>query len=164
MARTSSSNGKYLNLSFSIEGEQQVSRAFDFIGKEISNFSKPLMSAQEFLIKTWKENMQDEGKTLAGGWAPLSPAYASAKLKKYGNKRILERTGLMGKSFSGLVNSTSLTLWNSASYFAYHQSNKTRTRLPRRMMMKIDDTRRKEVQRFFTEYLDEVRGHFTKGK
>jgi phage gpG-like protein len=154
---------KFLQIGWSIEGEKQISRGFDFVGKELSNLTQPLTKARDLLLKTFKENMDKEGG-IFGQWAPLSPRYAEQKAEKYPGTKILERTGLMRRSFKTLVSSTSATLWNPTTYFAFHQSNKARRRLPRRLMMKIDDARRKEILRFFTEYLNEVRGHFMKGK
>jgi len=155
---------KHFSLNFDIEGVREMSVAFDYVGKEIKDFSTPLKKSKDLLLKTWDKNFLRSGATLGEPWKPLAPSTISEKSKKYGRRRILERTGRMRKSFESKSTRYDVTLYNSSSYFKYHQSLGARKKLPRRVMMKIDEKRRTAIMRFFTEHLNDVRGHFTKNK
>lgn len=131
-------------LSFNIEGEQQVlrnlqglankdlKRAFDRIGRNLVGFySGAVFSSEGGVIgEKWKKGPQYHG---------------------------LVRTGTMRKNFKHRATAQSLEVENTTEYFKYHQSNKPRKKLPRRVMIKLDEPRRqmivKEIQK---EYIDEL--------
>lgn len=59
----------------------------------------------------------------------------------------------MRGAFTHQVSSDTLTLGNDAPYFGYHQSNKKRTRLPRRVMMMVDASRRSFIVKAFQAHI-----------
>lgn len=135
-----------MRLSFNIEGEQQVSRklrglanknlknGFDRIGRNLVSFYSGAV-------------FSSEGAVIGESWVN-GPKYNG-----------LVRTGSMRSNFNHRATAQSLVVENTTEYFKYHQSNKARSRLPRRVMIKLDEPRRQMVQKEIQkEYLDELRG------
>ena len=142
-----------VSISFTLEGEKQVSAMIHHTGKKLSDLKKPLSRARDLLLKTFDTNFDTKGATLGEPWKKRKKSYPWP---------ILQKTKRMRKGFKSEVHKLHTILWNPTPYFKYHQSNKPRVRLPRRVMMKIDKKRRDEIFRFFTQYLDEVNPHFKK--
>lgn len=142
-----------VNVSFTIQGEKQVAAALITASNEVSNFRKPLAKANKLLLKTWDQSFSTKGSTIGETWKSRTKSYPW---------KILQKSGKMRKSFKaklggGLLKKTNTTLWNTASYFKYHQSSAPRkSNLPRRVMMKIDRQRQAEIFRFFTKHLNEI--------
>jgi len=139
-------------LVFKIEGETQIARVLTRVEKNLSNFYEPLSKSKDLLLRDVDLAFRTEGK-IFGGWAPLSPEYAAWKAQRYPGRGILERTGKMRKSFRSTVTSHKMEIWNSVGYFPYHQSNRPRTKLPRRVMLYIRPESRREIVKIFQEYL-----------
>lgn len=132
-----------MDIEFSIEGEKQFSRRLLIVADGVTDFTTPLEEIGSELQKTFQLNFGQEGG-LFGGWAP----------RKDNNPwPILDKSGLMKSSFEQKVDGNSLILFNPVPYFKYHQSNKPRTRLPRRVMMRIDNERKEFIVKAFQKYL-----------
>ena len=141
-----------LNLSFSIEGEKQLSATLGIIAEGVTDYRKPLSRSKESLLDSFDKNFAQRGK-LFGGWKPRQAKFSrGVRIDKW---PLLEKRGNMRKGFVGAITGQStLTLSNTQSYFKYHQSNKARkSNLPRRVMMKIDSTRRINIMKYHQEYL-----------
>jgi phage gpG-like protein len=164
MSKVQLATGKkrFLAIDFSIEGDKELARKFDFVGKKLDDLSGPLKKSANLLLKAWDLNFDREGAELGQKWAALDPKYSAEKRKKYGQKKILERTGKMRGNFKNHLQKFQTTLSNPTSYFPFHQSKAPRTKLPRRVMMAIDRKRKDEITAEFTKFLDEIRGHFEK--
>lgn len=132
-----------MDLSVTLEGEQQVSRRLLIVADGITNFETPLRGIGSELQKTFQDNFSQEG-ALFGGWAERKQDYPWP---------ILNRTGRMRQGFQQNLGPQELTIRNVVPYFKYHQSNKPRTKLPRRVMMKIDQDRKVFIQRTFQAYI-----------
>lgn len=85
-----------------------------------------------------------EGGYFGDGWAPLNPAYAERKRKKYGALPILIRTGRLLKSFIGEggehikhIAATEAEFGSAVPYAQYHQTGTDR--MPRRVEVKATD-------------------------
>jgi phage gpG-like protein len=139
-----------VQLSWSIEGEKQISRRFNKIPKDMGNMSVPLFKIGRELRKSVDENYSQRGSLFGAKWEPRKD-----------NKRhpLLEKTGKMRRGFQQRIGEGYVEIYNVEDYFKYHQSNKPRTRLPRRLMLKIDDIRKtfitKEFQRHIQKRLRE---------
>ena len=147
---------RFLQFGFPIEGEKEISGVLEFIGEELKDFREPLRESRKILVKAFQTNFKSEGKTLGEPWQKLSPQYAKWKARKFSGKGILRRTGKMAKSFKHKTTKIDTTIFNAAKYFPFHQSNQPRSKMPRRIMMKIDQTRRIKIFSAFTEYLNKV--------
>ena len=128
-------------IQFSIDGEKQLSRRFR--GMEIKG-------------KNWKSTFKKIGQDLTGlfggavfttrgsaigeRWKPRADGSISS---------LLQKTGRMRRGFKFNAKGDSLKIYNIMDYFQYHQSNRPRSNLPRRVMMKIDNKRKSNIMREF---------------
>jgi hypothetical protein len=69
---------------------------------------------------------------------------------------LLERTGDLRHSFEDIMFDDYAVIFNTAEYFKYHQSRAPRAKLPRRVMMKIDQARKQFIQKSFQKYNDDL--------
>lgn len=130
-------------LDATIEGEQQLSRHLGIVADGVEDFSPALENIEKELVHSVDQNFSQRGG-LFGGWVP----------RKDNNPwPLLENTGELRGGFMSAVKSDYLEIGNSVSYFKYHQSNQPRARLPRRVMLKIDQTRKVFITKAFQEYL-----------
>lgn len=132
-----------MDLEITLEGEKQVSRRLLIVADGITNFETPLRNIGGELQKTFQDNFAQEGG-LFGGWVDRKKDYPWP---------ILNKTGRMRQGFRFNYGKTELTITNPVPYFKYHQSGKPRTRLPRRVMMKIDNDRRNFIVKEFQSYI-----------
>ncbi len=119
---------------------------------------KPAFEEMGTTLKTiFSEDVfASEGRVINEHWSPLSKAYAYQKLKRYPGKGLLEVSGAMRGSFVSMADANMLTIWNKAEYFKYHQSNAPRSRLPRRVMMKLDNPQKTIAVKIFQQYFREM--------
>lgn len=130
----------------SFEGFNQLDRRLGFIAKEIDDFTPALDSSANTLLKSFDNNFESRGKNY-GGWQPR---------KIVSSWPLMEKTGEMRASFDKAVTRTQAVLFNVDPIFKYHQSNKPRTRLPRRVMMMIDKQSKTEIVKHFQEMVGDI--------
>jgi len=130
-------------LDASIEGEQQVQRRLGIVADGVEDFSPALENIADELLHSVDENFSQRGG-LFGGWPPR---------KVEQSWPLLEKTGELRGGFVSAVKSDYMELGNFVPYFKFHQSNKPRARLPRRVMLKIDQQRKIYITKQFQEYL-----------
>jgi phage gpG-like protein len=114
------------------------------LGINIHDWTSELKKTGEYLtsfIST--EVFETEGQIIGERWVPLNPSYQAWKQTKYPGRGTLEREGTMRKSFKAASSRNFLRIWNPTPYFAKHQAGLER--MPRRVMMKIDRDRTKEI-------------------
>lgn len=139
-----------LQLQFTIEGEKQMSRNLRGISEDMKDFYPQFRSTGRLLLKTFDENFSTQGRTIGEPWARLKSSTVKEKVRLgYAGVGILMRTGRMRRSFKSRPSRTQVEISNPTAYFAYHQSNKPRRKLPRRVMMKIDERRREQITKIF---------------
>lgn len=143
-----------LVLEGNIEGEQQLSRRLGVIADGVADFSDPLEESSKLLLKTFDQNFTTKGATLGKPWRPRKAIYR--KGARIDTWPLLQKTGDMRESFVHAVTKTEAHIGNTSDYFGYHQSNMPRTRMPRRVMMRIDEQRRREIIRNFQQFLTEI--------
>jgi len=80
-----------------------------------------------------------QGGVLDEPWPELSEAYNVWKAEEYPGRPPLVREGEMQESFYYDADDDSLTIGNSSDHFIYHQSSETREKIPRRVMMAINN-------------------------
>jgi len=145
-------------LSYSIEGEKQLSRKLLILSESIKDWT-PAFKETALTLKNVFSNdvFESEGGAVGERWSPLSKAYAARKAQKYPGKGILEATGTMRKGFMTLWRPDMAAVWNEVTYFKYHQSDQPRqSNLPRRVVMKLANTQREQVVRIFNTYFQSV--------
>ena len=132
-------------LEFIANGTTEVAAMFMDAGDRGKNLNKPLQDSSKTLLKTFDMNFDSQGNTLGAPWKP--------RLEPYGWP-LLQKTGLMRHGFGAAFGTDFVTLYNGAPYFKYHQSSAPRkTRLPRRVMMKIDEIRRQQIIKYFQAWI-----------
>lgn len=137
-----------VQLSWSIEGEKQISRRFNTISNDLGDFRLPLTRIGTELKGAVDSNFSSRGVLFGEKWAPR-------KDKK--THPLLEKTGAMRGAFDKRIGPGFVEIFNPTDYFKYHQSNKPRkTRLPRRVMLKIDDIRKVFIVKEFQRHLQNV--------
>lgn len=137
-----------IELSWSIEGEKQISRRLDLTPYKLGNFTEPLMRIGVELKSAVDSNYSSRGALFGAKWK---------KRKDKNPWPLLEKTGAMRHSFEQRLGPSYLEMYNTADYFRYHQSNKPRgTALPRRVMLKIDKIRKVFIVKEFQRHLQNV--------
>lgn len=137
-----------MELDFTVDGEQQLSRRLMIMADGVQDFTTPLKASTTELQKSFQDNFDARGGLFqSGGW-PLREGEDKYKWP------ILEHTGALRNSFDSTITKMSTVLFNKMPYFKYHQSPLPRkTQLPRRVMMKIDSQRKTFIVKQFQLYL-----------
>jgi phage gpG-like protein len=140
-----------LELTFSVEGSEQISRRLGITAEGVKNFREPLREVGKDLLKTFDTNFSSRG-ALYGGWAPRKPQYRNGV--RVDTWPLMEKSGRMRRSFKSDVRPFTVELSNRATYFKYHQSNAPRrSKLPRRAMMKLRAQDADHIVKTFQAYL-----------
>jgi len=140
-----------LEITFSIEGETQLIRRLQDIDKDLKNWTPEFKRIGDLLLKTFKHNFQTQGNTIGEPWQRLAPSTIEQKKRKGYPLTPLIGTGKMRDSFHAEVGGFHVEISNPMSYFPYHQSRRPRRKLPRRVMMKIDEKRKQLIGKIFIE-------------
>lgn len=145
------------NLEWSLEGEKQLSRVMVGINTKLKDFSKPFKNASDRLKTIFsKDVFETEGGAIQERWKRLSPYTVSQKARLGFPPNPLVRTGRMQKGFRTIVDSDKAVIYNEMEYFKYHQSNQPRSKIPRRVMMKLGDQQKQIVIKAFQKYFHEL--------
>lgn len=124
-------------LKITVDGEQKLNRAFDTLGKAVSDWRELWPEVEQIFFRAELEQFTSEGGR-STKWAPLSAKYAKQKARRFPGRQILVRTGRLKRSLSVLgggdqireAEATSLTLGSRVDYGIYHQRGAGR--LPKR--------------------------------
>ena len=142
-----------LQLEWKIEGTQELSRRLQNIGEGIKDWTPAFREASEELAGIFANEVFDtKGGTIGESWKPLTPRYLSQKLKQGYPADPLVRTGKMKNSFKTQFKADFGEVWNSMFYFKYHQSKEPRSKIPRRIMMKLGENQKQLVVKIFHTY------------
>lgn len=133
-----------LVLTGTIEGGKEMSRRFVKMPDNISNWKAPLFRSGREVMVSIEGNYASRGAVFGERWAP----------RKDNNPwPILEKTGRMRRAFHPRMGPDYVEITNSAEQFRYHQSAAPRKKLPRRVMMKLDEIRRRFIVREFQRHI-----------
>jgi len=139
-----------IELSVKLEGEQQLSRRLLKIPNDIGDFKRPLFRIGAEVRGAIDTNFSSRGALFGERWKPRKDTKPHP---------ILEKTTSMRRNFKQKLGPDYLEIFNPTPYFKYHQSNKPRKKLPRRVMMKLDRDRKIFIQKTFQQHvLDAMRG------
>lgn len=131
-----------LEISGTIEGGKELSRRFIKIPEDIGNFKPVLFKIGREVRIAVDANFGSRGSLFREKWAPR---------KDNKPHPVLEKTGKMRRNFQQRLGDDFVEISNPTEYFKYHQSNAPRRKLPRRVMLKLDEVRKifiiKEFQR-----------------
>ncbi len=158
-------------------------RTITRIDGALKNFNEPLQQIREYMRKKIERNFRDQGSSFKEPWRPLRKATVEFKAWRAQAGQIsginidkpLIATGEMKNSFIYNIRRNSLIISNTAPYFLKHQSADGRSRvittwqgqrvtLPRRVMMKFENTERKHSLNIINRWLNtKVRGSTGRG-
>lgn len=143
-----------LQLSWQIEGKQELSRVLREVGKGIKDWTPAFRETSQELVKIFANDVfATRGKAIGESWKPLKPSYLAKKTADGYPADPLIRTGKMKQNFKSLFQSDKAEIWNSTVYFKYHQSDAPRTsNLPRRVIMKLGENQKQLVVKIFHTY------------
>jgi len=142
-----------MQLTWSIEGETQLARKLEHIGKEIKDWKPAFREAADRLQTIFSNDVfRTEGGVIGQSWEPLKPRYLAQKVQSGYPPDILIRTGKMKESFFSNVTKDYAEIGNNAEYFKYHQSKQPRSKIPRRIMMKLGNPQKEIVTKIFHTY------------
>jgi phage gpG-like protein len=138
-----------LTLSFSIEGETALLRKLEGVEQEMKNWYPEFRKTGDMLQKTFRDNFDTEGSMLGKPWQPLAVTTVTKKARHGYPPDVLVRTGKMKNAFRSQPNTTYVEIDNPTPYFVYHQSRQPRQKLPRRIMMHLDEKRKQMIVKIF---------------
>lgn len=144
-------------IAFTIEGDKELSRSLSGMAERLQDWTPAFEKTATTLVDLFSGEVFDtEGAIFGDSWAQLSENYAKQKAKKYPGMGILQATGSMRNGFVSFASANVARVWNEIEYFKYHQSNKPRRKIPRRVMMKLGDNQKETVIKIFQDYLQQI--------
>jgi len=142
-----------VSLTWSIEGEKQLARKLRGIGAGIKDWTDAFGEAGDRLKGIFEnEVFASEGAVIGERWQPLKPSYLAQKVKAGFPPDTLIKRGVMKSSFASDVKKDQATIYNTSPYFKYHQSKEARSKIPRRVMMKLGNKQKEIVVKIFHTY------------
>lgn len=141
-----------MDILISVAGDREVMDRLRRVGGSVLDLSAPMRDTANYLTTFFSgEVFASRGRVIAEPWAPLNDRYAAYKARRFPGRPPLIRTGLMIRSFKGVTNSTSARISNTAPYFDVQQGGSSR--VPSRVMMKVDQARLNHVTDIITSYI-----------
>ena len=141
-------------LEWSIEGDKQLSRVLIGMASGMKDYSFPFRQSADYLKGVFSKDVFDtQGAVIGERWKRLSPYTVAQKARRGFPLTPLIGTGRMRDSFQSIVSTDQAVVYNTSPYFGYHQSNKPRERLPRRVMMKLHDPGKAQIVKFFQAHI-----------
>jgi len=145
-----------LELHFEIEGEDLLYRRLMGISEKLADWRSTFAKTGYYLKKTFRDNFLFNGDLLEKRWAPLKLATILAKRRKGQPDDPLIGSGKMMESFASDPQKMYVRVYNPVEYFKYHQSNKPRRVIPRRVMISLTEKMRQQVIKFFQSEIEEA--------
>lgn len=144
-------------IQWTIEGEVALSRRLEGLSANLRDMTTPFRKSADMLIGVFSTDVfETQGGAIGQKWQRLSPYTVAQKARHGFPSQPLVRTGAMQRAFTSIVSSDQAVVYNTATYFKYHQSNKPRSRLPRRVMMAMGETQKQQVVKTFQRYIQEI--------
>lgn len=134
-------------LEFSIQGEKQLSAELGIAAEHLTDFSKPMRKTSVIMMNAVDENFNSRGARF-GKWKPRKPTNPPQ------THPLLEKTGKMKRSFYKESGKNHALVSNrDTEKFRVHQSNEPRSKIPRRVMLAMDDRMNTEIFKVFQLYI-----------
>lgn len=160
-----------VRISFDVEGEQQISRAFEALAVETSDMSEPLEEMADLILDYIRLQFESEGASgLGEKWVPLDPDYEARKAVHYPGRPILVRTGGMKGAMLNKAQAVRVTPSRmvyepkgeggvrAARHQRGHNAGEDHPHLPQRKIIALTTAqKRTAVDRTFSAWLTRVR-------
>lgn len=142
-----------LQITWSIEGDVQLARRLRVVANGVKDWRSAFQEAADRLLKVFSYDVfSTKGSVIGESWQPLKPSYLAQKAKQGYPIDTLIKTGKMKKSFYSNVFADYAIIGNNTEYFKYHQSKQPRSKLPRRIMLKLGNPQKEMVVKIFHTY------------
>lgn len=136
-----------IEISGTLEGSQELKRRFNSIPLDLDKLSEPLARIGAELMISVDANYGSRGTLFGERWAPR---------KDHKPHPLLEKTGAMRHNFQQRLGPGYVEISNPTEYFRFHQSNKPRKKLPRRVMLKVDQIRKVFIIKTFQRHMNKA--------
>lgn len=124
-----------MSFSVTVEGREELLNSLTAVQRGLVNLND--LGTWNMVISRFREVEKQHfaagGNGQSGGFAPLKPAYAKAKARKWGNVPILTASGRMMRSLTSDTGDSvvdrqpqELTIGTSLEYAGYHQTGTSR--------------------------------------
>lgn len=140
-----------IELNFEIEGEKQLARRFMVTPVELGNMKTLFFKIGREIRISVDDNFSSRGALFGSPWKPRVPQYRGGM--RVDTWPLLEKTGRMRRAFAQNLGPDYVEIFNPTDYYKYHQSNKPRRKLPRRIMLKLDEIRKTFIVKEFQEHI-----------
>ncbi len=136
---------------FDFLGDVQFDRAFSRFGDSLESFTPVWLELQKSFYRKTNKVFVSQGSSNAGGaWNPLSAKYLKRKVKKFGNRPILEATRKLRKSLTNpradgsvvVIEPTEFAIGTSLTYAKYHQFGTSK--MPQRVLVAFTEQDRRD--------------------
>lgn len=147
-----------LELVYTIEGEDHLLRNLEGIEKDLADWRDAFSKAGSYLQKTFRDNFYVQGALLEKPWAPLKETTIAAKIRRgepYPAMPLLG-SGKMSEAFRAEYGMYHVRVFNPIEYFKYHQSNKPRRVIPRRVMISLTEKMKQKIIKMFQLRVEKV--------
>lgn len=151
----------FTRLTFDVDGERQVSRAFMGMERDLADLSEPLEEIAGLIRQAIGEEFGTEGARGGDAWAPLSPAYEKWKEQHFPGRPLLVQHGDMRRA---LLDRTAFRVTNERLVYypdtssanhpeiaGFHQRGSGD--LPRRKMVDVTAEDRRAFEREIHDWL-----------
>jgi len=118
------------------------------ITTKLKDLSRPLMLSKDTVLQETDQQWSSEGSHLGTAWKARKPQQGKDG-QRVDTWPLLEKTGKMRKSFSFQSTKDSMRIFNTASYFPYHQSSASRRKLPHRPMLVLSPKLKEQIVKIF---------------
>lgn len=134
------------DIRISIHGDKKLAKKlFEFTAGGM-NLKHSMGATGLYLTRFFSgEAFTSRGGVFGRRWPSLHPNYAAWKARMWPGRPPLVRTGLMQSSFKHKSTPLTVSLWNEAEYFKYHQDGRG---VPQRVMMRVDNQRAMRIAKY----------------
>lgn len=144
-------------MSFTFLGDDQIDRTLLRFELGAADASPAFDAMGDSLRLAELKQFKSEGGYGSGGWAPLSPAYAAAKRRRWGKKPILQASGLLKTSLTtrpfpvDVVEAHFAVFGTDLDYAGYHQAGTDR--MPARPVIDLPESLRQRWVKILQRWL-----------
>lgn len=136
-----------LNIRVEIKGDKRIIAQLKNVVESMKDWRPELQAVGDYLKSFYQDPVfETEGGIFNARWSPLSQPYQAIKSTKYPGRGILEASGAMRRSYIIKSFPTLLQLINTTEYAILHQEGRG---VPERVLINIDDERRKQIVDIF---------------
>lgn len=141
------------NLTVTITGDKAMIARLQKLDVSLLDMRTPMLTVSKFLTRYYSKAFVSQGGLFGKPWPRLNRQYEVQKAKEYPGRPPLIKIGKMQRSFTYGLAKNGTVIRNTANHFPYHQSSAPRKRLPRRVMMAINNSIEVQIYLIINQYV-----------